>query len=77
MELLVATWTLRLALGSALLVAWISSSAGVGLVDAVIRGAFAAFVFTLAGRQLIGWLETPEQRMHRLRARKGRGKKAS
>ncbi len=70
MELLVATWTVRLTLVSALAVAWISMSVGSSLIDAVTRAALAAFVFTFIGRQLIGWLETPQQRMLRLRARR-------
>jgi hypothetical protein len=32
----------------------------------------AAFVFTLAGRLLIGFLERPDQRMHRLRAERAK-----
>ena len=82
MELLVATWTVRLAFVSAVAVLWISLSAGSVPVDAVLRAAVAAFVFTLAGRLLIGFLERPDQRMHRLRAErakrqgKGTGKSA-
>lgn len=67
MELLVATWTVRLAFFGALGVAAISLGAGSLVPDAVIRAAFVAFVFTLAGRLLIGFLETPEQRLARLR----------
>jgi hypothetical protein len=70
MELLVATWTLRLALVGAVAVAAVSLSAGAGLIDAVDRAVLAAFALTFLGRQLIGWLETPEQRMLRLRARR-------
>jgi predicted lipid-binding transport protein (Tim44 family) len=66
-ELLVATWTVRFAFIAAVAVLAISLSAGSVLVDAVLRAAVAAFVFTFAGRLLIGFLETPEQRMHRLR----------
>jgi hypothetical protein len=72
MELLVATWTIRLALLGALLVGWISVASGLSLLDVVVRAALAAFALTFAGRQLIGWLETPEQRMLRLRARRTR-----
>ena len=72
MELLVATWTVRLAFVSAIAVLWISLSAGSVLVDAVLRAAVAAFVFTLAGRLLIGFLERPDQRMHRLRAERAK-----
>jgi hypothetical protein len=71
-ELLVATWTVRLAFVSAIAVLWISLSAGSVLVDAVLRAAVAAFVFTLAGRLLIGFLERPDQRMHRLRAERAK-----
>jgi hypothetical protein len=67
MELLVATWTVRLAFVGALGVAGISLASGSVLPDAVIRAAFVAFVFTLGGRLLIGFLETPEQRLVRLR----------
>ena len=70
MELLVATWTLRLAFVGSLAVAGISLSAGTTVIEAVDRAVIAAFAFTLLGRQLIGWLETPEQRMLRLRARR-------
>jgi hypothetical protein len=68
MELLVAAWTARLALVGALLVGWISLAAGATMLDVAIRVAIAAFVLTYAGRLLIGWLETPEQKMLRLRA---------
>ena len=72
MELLVATWTVRLALVSALAVGGISLSAGAVLGDSILRAAFAAFVFTLAGRLLIGFLETPDQRMRRLRGERAK-----
>lgn len=79
MELLVATWTVRLAFIGALGVAGISLAAGSLVPDAVIRAAFVAFVFTLGGRLLIGFLETPEQRLARLRreraGRAGKGAK--
>jgi hypothetical protein len=67
MELLVATWTTRLTLFGALLVGWISLAAGLSMVDVAIRIALASFVLTFAGRQIMGWLETPAQRMLRLR----------
>jgi hypothetical protein len=67
MELLVATWTVRFAFIGALGVAGISLAAGSAVPDAVIRSAFVAFVFTLGGRLLIGFLETPDQRLVRLR----------
>ena len=71
MELLVATWTVRLTLIGALGVAVLSLSAGATIVDAANRAAITAFVFTFAGRWLIGALETPEQRIARLRSRRG------
>ena len=76
MELLVATWTLRIALLGALVVGWLTVSAGGTPVDAVDRAALAAFAFTFLGRKLIVWLETPEQKMQRLRARRGKSAKA-
>lgn len=75
MELLVATWTTRLALVGALLVGWISLAAGATMLEVATRIALAAFVLTTAGRVLMGWLETPEQKMLRLRA--GRSRKRS
>jgi len=73
MELLVATWTIRLALVGALLVGWISLASGATMIDVAIRIALAAFALTYAGRLMMGWLETPEQKM--LRMRRGRSKK--
>jgi predicted lipid-binding transport protein (Tim44 family) len=70
MELLVATWTLRLALVGSMAVAAISISAGATIIDAVERAVIAAFALTLLGRMLIGWLQTPEQRMLKLRRRR-------
>jgi len=75
MELLIATWTVRLALVGALLVGWISLAAGATMIDVAVRIALAAFVLTYAGRLMMGWLETPEQKMLRLRA--GRSRKRS
>ena len=72
MELLVATWTTRLALVGALLVGWISLAAGATMLDVAIRVALAAYVLSYAGRQIMGWLETPEQKMLRLRASRSR-----
>lgn len=76
MELLVATWTTRLALVGALLVGWISLAAGATMLDVAIRIALAAFVLTYAGRLIMGWLETPEQKMLRLRSRRSARKRA-
>jgi hypothetical protein len=72
MELLVATWTVRLALIGGLIVGWISLAAGVGMIDVAIRVGLTAFALTFAGRQIMGWLETPAQKMLRLRARRTR-----
>ena len=72
MELLVANWTVRLALLGALAVGGLSLQAGFGPLDATLRAAFAAAVLTTAGRVAIGFLETPEQRLRRLRARRER-----
>ncbi len=70
MELLVATWTLRFALVASLAVGALTISVGGSAIDAVDRAVLAAFAFTFFGRQLIGWLESPQQRMLRLRARR-------
>jgi hypothetical protein len=76
MELLVASWTVRLALVGMLVVGWISLSAGIGVLDTVIRAALTAFVLLFAGRQILGFLETPEQKIARMRARRaGKAKK--
>lgn len=77
MELLVATWTLRLALVAAAAVGGISYSAGTPAVESVDRAIAAAFVFTLFGRLLVGWLEPPEQRLARLRRRRQRQRDGS
>lgn len=70
MELLVATWTLRVSLVASVAVAAVSISVGTTVIEAVDRAVIAAFALTFLGRQLIGWLETPEQRMVRLRAKR-------
>jgi hypothetical protein len=70
MELLVATWTLRVAIVAALAVAGASISAGTPVVTAVDRGILAAVVFTFAGRKLMGWLEPPERRLLRMRQKR-------
>jgi hypothetical protein len=72
MELLVATWTVRLTFVGMLIVGWITLQSGLGLLDVVIRVALTAFVLLFAGRQALGWLETPEQRMARLRTKRSR-----
>jgi hypothetical protein len=74
MELLVATWTIRLAFVGMLIVGWITLSSGMGLIDVVTRCALVAFVLLFAGRQALGWLETPEQKLARLRSSRTRRK---
>ena len=77
MELLVATWTVRLTFVAVLVVGWITVSSGLGMLDVVIRTALVAFVLLFAGRQALSWLETPEQKLARLRAKrvKSRGER--
>jgi hypothetical protein len=70
MELLVATWTLRIAVLAALAVGGASISAGTPVVDSVDRGIAAAVMFTFAGRWLMGFLEPPERRLLRLRKKR-------
>jgi hypothetical protein len=70
MELLVATWTLRVAIVAALAVGVASYGSGATLIDCVDRAMFAAVGFTFAGRWLVGWLEPPEAKMLRLRRRR-------
>lgn len=70
MELLVATWTLRIAIVAALAVGGASYQAGATAVDCVDRALATAVAFTFAGRLLVGWLEPPEVRMLRMRKRR-------
>ena len=70
MELLVATWTLRVAIVAAAAVGFASYQAGAGLIDCVDRAMFAAVAFTFAGRWLSDWLEPPEIKMLRLRRKR-------
>ena len=70
MELLVATWTLRIAIVAALAVGGASMSAGTPVIDAVDRGLAAAVLFTFAGRWLVGFLEPPERRLLRMRKKR-------
>jgi hypothetical protein len=72
MELLVATWSVRLALVGALLVGGVTLASGMGMIDVAIRVGLTAFLLTFAGRQAIGWLETPEQRVLRMRDERAR-----
>jgi hypothetical protein len=78
MELLIATWTLRIAVVAALAVGGASLQAGAPAVDCVDRALAVAVAFTLAGRLLVGWLEPPERKMMRMRRRRdARRSKAS
>lgn len=70
MELLVATWTLRIAIVAAVAVGGASYQAGAPAVDCVDRALASAVAFTFAGRWLVGWLEPPEVRMLRMRKRR-------
>lgn len=70
MELLVAGWTVRLAFLAAVVVGGLTLQAGLGPIEVALRAAFAAAVFTTLGRLALGALETPEQRLVRLRARR-------
>lgn len=72
MELLVASWTVRIALLAALVVGGLTFQSGYGVPEAVLRAAFAAAVLTTLGRVAVGLLETPEQRLLRLRAKRTR-----
>jgi hypothetical protein len=70
MELLVATWTLRIAIVAALAVGGVSYEAGGSPVDCVDRALAVAVGFTIAGRLLMTWLEPPEKKMLRMRKRR-------
>lgn len=70
MQVLVATWTLRIAIVAALAVGGVSYQAGASTIDCVDRALAAAVGFTLAGRWLLGWLEPPEIRMIKMRKRR-------
>jgi hypothetical protein len=70
MELLVATWTLRIAIVAALAVGGASYQAGSAAIDCVDRALAVAVVFTFAGRMLVSWLEPPEVKMLRMRQRR-------
>jgi hypothetical protein len=81
MQLLVATWTLRIAILAALAVGGVSYQAGASAIDCVDRALAAAVGFTLAGRFLLNWLEPPELRMLKMRkrreAKRAKGNKAA
>jgi hypothetical protein len=70
MELLVATWTLRIAVIAALAVGGVSYQAGGAAVDCVDRALAVAVGFTVAGRLLMTWLEPPEKKMLRMRKKR-------
>jgi hypothetical protein len=70
MELLVATWTIRLTLVAMLVVGWVSLNSGLGMLDVVLRVGVTALVLSFAGKWLMGYLETPEQKLARLRAQR-------
>ena len=81
MQLLVATWTLRIAIVAAFAVGGVSYQAGASTIDCVDRALAAAVGFPLAGRLLLGWLEPPELKMLKMRKRRqdkrARGKKVA
>jgi uncharacterized membrane protein YccC len=70
MDLLVATWTLRIAVVAALAVGGVSYSVGTPAIEAVDRAMAAAVAFTFAGRWFAGWLEPPERRLVRMRIKR-------
>jgi hypothetical protein len=72
MELLVATWTMRMAIVAALAVGFVSYQAGAPTLDCVDRSLAAAVAFLFAGRMLIGWLEAPEKKMMRMRIKRAK-----
>jgi hypothetical protein len=72
MELLVATWTMRLAIVAALAVGYVSYQAGASTLDCVDRALAAAVAFLIGGRMLLGWLEPPEKKMLRLRVKRAK-----
>ncbi len=73
MEMVVALWSLRLALVGAAAVTLASLLAGSPLLDAIDRGLLAAVAFTFAGGWLLDRLEPPGQRLQRARARLASG----
>jgi hypothetical protein len=72
MELLVATWTMRVAIVAALAVGYVSYEAGASTLDCVDRALAAAVAFLIAGRVLIGWLEPAEKKMLRMRIKRAK-----
>jgi hypothetical protein len=74
MELVVVTWTVRLALVASLGVGAVSYLAGNDAIDIAIRSLLAALAFFVAARFLLDRLEAPEQRLARLQARRSGGR---
>jgi len=70
MELLVASWTIRIAIIAALAVGGASYLGGTSAITAVDRAMAAAVLFTFAGRWLVGFLEPPERRLSRMRQKR-------
>jgi hypothetical protein len=70
MELLIATWTLRIAIVAALAVGGVSYQAGGTPIDCVDRALAVAVGFTLFGRLLLSWLEPPERKMLKARSKR-------
>jgi membrane protein implicated in regulation of membrane protease activity len=77
MELLVATWIMRVAIVAALAVGFVSYQSGAATIDCVDRALASAVAFLIAGRWLIGWLEPPEKKMLRMRIKRARKKSKS
>jgi hypothetical protein len=72
MELLVATWTMRVAIVAALAVGYVSYQANASTLDCVDRALAAAVAFLIAGRMLIGWLEPADKKMLRMRIKRAK-----
>jgi hypothetical protein len=70
MQLLVSTWTMRLATVAAGVIGFVSYQAGTPVIECVDRALAVAVGFTLGGRFLLGWLEPPEVRMLKMRRRR-------
>ncbi len=70
MDLLIATWTLRLAIVAAAAVGAMSIYVGTPVLDSVDRALAVAVGFTLAGRWFVSYLEPPERRLLRMRVRR-------
>ena len=77
MELVVVSWGMRVTLVAAAAVTVISLLSGAAIIDAADRGAAVALAFTLFARWVLDRLETPEQRLLRLRAQRQKRRRAS